>query len=325
MAEDIIFHLGYPKTATKYMQRGLFRNVGALGNDSCLPGARSAELALRQAVCYEHPRIWSQSAGRDLFEQIQVLAGERRPILYSSEFWLHGPSCFHVPTERALLPEQYTHLATEHLASIKKHLWGDRGAVRALITVRSQAKWLGSRYAQMSDRRRQAGQSDFQDLVRRTLLDNSPAGWRFLDYHALQDELSAVLGAENVLMLVYEDIGSPGFWERVEKWCGYPLKAFGNSANKRHNVRSVGEDAWLTRPHHWMVQSEPVLWADRLTRRVMGWSVRNALKRVQHRCMRKEVIRLTPEVKASVLGVFSESNRKLAVKLRCDLHAWEYY
>ncbi len=325
MCADIIFHIGYPKTATTLLQRGMFRQIPALGCDSSVPSAERLEFEIRKMVNQESMEMWSSPRGQSIVESILALGGNTNPILYSSEHWLRGPMQSYPEGARPVLPELYTHLASDHICGLSKYGWGNRGRVRVMVTLRNQTSWLGSKYAQNSDRRSNAGQEDFENFIRCVIDDESSAGRHFLDYDRLYEDLCSIVGRENVLFLMCEEIGQPSFKTSFMHWTGYTGFDHEPDTGVKHNVRRVESNKWKTRPNSRIVRSRPFEILDYTAKRVFGLDIRKPVKKVVAAISHTEIIELTPRMSSYIQEHYRDSNERLDRKLNLGLKNYGYY
>lgn len=82
-----------------------------------------------------------------------------------------------------------------------QHAIGQESQVKVILTLRNQASFLASLYAQSAPVMSNPSQRDFEKKVRRMIADNDP----FLDFYSLVEELQNILGESNLLVLFFED------------------------------------------------------------------------------------------------------------------------
>ena len=315
---DIIFHIGHGKTATTYLQKQIFPQVHALGNNSVTPGAVELEDKIRQAVLANPADIWKRDTGHDLARQIDGM-NSRTPILYSSEWLLQPPiwasPCYIAP------PQNAEFAIAEHLAAFARHAWGNKGNVYALVTIRDQAKWLASLYVQRS-LFFEASQADFERRVRAFLKRDDYTGWRFLDYHLLYQDLCAALGPDKVTFLAYEDMHTPHYWQVLNNLLDAGFEMPQMTANDRANVRRKDANTWQLRQQEIQLHNKLPQYP-RILRKVTKKTGNAMMKRLsdQH----KYTITIPDALHEQIMAVYKESNHALAKHLKRDLSAYGYF
>ncbi len=324
--QDIFIHLGYPKTATTYLQRGLFRDFGFLGNDSAVEGARRLEHDLRSVICEDQAEVWRTSRGKEISQRISTLAGGTSDVYYSSEYWLRGPATFFPSNSGLQTPQHSTHMALEHLKAFQDNVWKEKGRVHVMVTFRRQSNWLGSQYAQISNRRREPGQADFEHMMTRFIKDEGPHGKSFLDYYLLYSELVKLFGKERVLFLPVEEVGTPMFWQRFETWSGLKVPPRQEQGSSRQNVRGTAKGRWQTRPRNPVSGTRAVVVADEVLRALhLPPKTKSWIKKIEKRVFATHEVTMTSEILAMIENAYAESNRALEKALDCPLSAHGYF
>lgn len=242
----IVFHIGYPKTGTTFLQKHVFSQVGALGVNSSVAGARAIDLDVREITRFS-PSIWKTAYGQDLSRRI-ALTAPRSPILYSNEWFLNAP--FFQPKWEPIRPVRWTFPAIDHLESFRTCAW--KGNVGAIVTIRNQPELLASQYAERSGAFA-ASQEDFERRVYAVLNQPNYNGLTFLNYAQLIRELRLVLGADNVLVLFYEDLGKSELLESLSRFMGYNFELAVRDGQE--NVRRE-ETGWRLRPRRIPVKNK---------------------------------------------------------------------
>jgi len=208
--------------------------------------------------------------------------------------------------------------------------WGFE-RVRILGSVRHQAARLASSYAQISDRRVGASQSDFEARMRRKIENYYKSGVT-LDYARLRRALMGVIGSENVLLLPYELMKEslPDFLERWFQFLGRPEEGgrvteeieADSEDTKARNVRSSSEDTWALRERTLRGVKTIQLRPGRLFG-ALGLLTEVPLRWPDFE--REDKIRLTPSLKWEIMNTYEESNRILAEHIEMDLGRYDYY
>ena len=318
---DIIFHIGYEKTATTYLQQQIFPQVHALGNAFGVPGNHKLRKKMR-SMAHQSPGIWETDAGKSLGNEIAEIS-DRNPVLYSQEQLLRPP--IYAPIynihRHTGVPIKYKFSIAEHLEAFARYAWGNRGAVRVLVTIRNQAEWLASSYVQKS-KRFQASQLDFEQHVRAMLKRDDYKGWRYLDYYLLYEELCAALEPGKVTFLAYEDMHTSHYWQVLNNLLDTDFEMPQNTAEEHANVRRKNDKEWQ------LQQRELRLYA-KLPKRLFNLSER--VKTYEGRIMRaltnqhKTTIQIPDDLRAEIMDVFANSNRAIADVMNRDLSAYGYY
>ena len=109
--------------------------------------------------------------------------------------------------------------------------------VRVIFTVRNQADFAASLYAQLSYRIANPSQNDFDKKLRQLVSRTDP----FFDWFRFSEDIITFVGRENFLCLIYEDGVDKNLKQIAEfldqKWTIPQIQ-------KQHNKRSSSEDAW---------------------------------------------------------------------------------
>lgn len=243
---DLILHVGYPKTGTTTLQERHFIALPGYLGRSDLFGQRARSAGLRQ--------ILKRAANG---QQVDIVAwrdhvvetlGVRRPdrVVISDEALLKHrprprggdgsmgvrPFWGAVPRRGRRVrrgPPPIVEVLREHVVPA----WKEHGSVRVLLTLRNQSDWLGSHYAENSHWILGASQADFERQVRRI----AASGDAVLDFAAVVDDLREVVGPDQVLVLLLEDMGTEHYWAALSAFVGAGLPDDA-SASGRSNRRS---------------------------------------------------------------------------------------
>lgn len=319
MSGTLYIHIGLPKTATTYLQQEVFPALGHLrylgipqgdvfaGPEELGRGPRTLTNCTKRSALF-----WSRY-GEAVFRDILGCETTERP---PGDVLLSDEGIGRAGSRPILLGSHLQGLATQ----AKKRGFG---CIRLLCMFRRQDHWLASHYAQISDRNPQASQEDFEETVNRIL---DPAGGRFgfgmlLDYAALAQHLRPVVGSSNLLMLPYELlVHDPAqFHHRIMAFLGDTAAANASrfvDAQKR-NVRSKQEGVWELRPARYSraIQLRPgrLLSSLRLPSEIhLGWRTRGG------------TIRVTEQLRMSILSEYESSNSTLSEELGIDLARFGY-
>lgn len=305
----LYLHMGLPKTASTWLQDRVFPALDGVTTRS-VPRTdmfvtaedRAVEFRIFACVLRRSASVWPEMGDAVLRDILGDAARSDLPLLISDE----------AIGRAASRPE-----------SLVAHLRGfAETAARAgfapprlLVLVRRQDYWLASHYAQISDRRRWAGQRDFEAMVTATL---DPARNRLgfgmlLDYGRLHAALVEIVGADGVLVLPYEALAAEPevTLGLVLSWLGLPAAQAARlvSTSGRANVRTEREGAlpvWRLRP-----PSLPLGRGRRVAAPAALWPPQR--------------IAVSKELSDAVLTAYGPSSRQLARATGLDLARWGYF
>ena len=314
--------MGLPKTGTTYLQTHVFpalRETAYLDKPTAdlFTGDGDAGYGLLDGCFKRSAVVWRERGGEVLDALLPPPAG------------LDGKARVLVSDEGVGTAGRRPHLLRAHLEELA-HVAGTRGLapLRVLCTVRRQDQWLGSHYAQISDRITGASQETFERYVC-DLLDPAREYYRrgvLLDYRGLREQLVRAVGEAHVLMLPYEllDRDPRHFIGRVAAFLETDVdrEAGLGEDPERENVRSARPDVWAIRPRSPAGARELRLRPERL------WSGLGLPSRVRLRLPergRGDVLEMTEALRARVRAVYRASNVALAADLGLDLGTYGYY
>ncbi len=202
---DLVVHLGLQKAGSTTIQAFLRHCEFFLGKAPTLQatslGKRFEQDARR---CASHPS-WERAVRRwgEHVRAWKRAQGISSPALAVSSEALSSPARF---PERAFV---------DNLRALDERVWRE-GDVKALLVLRNQAEWLGSRYAQGSLKTIEASQRDFEAYVQRVI----DSGQDVLDWSQWVSDLRDALGSNKVCVLLFEDIKLKQFWDALFSFCG---------------------------------------------------------------------------------------------------------
>lgn len=247
----IIFHIGLPKTGTTTIQKNILNKFqNQLNPHNLDPLKRTVKKQIGYIFRERSPEEWGESLGREAINNlIQLVNENEEPFIYSHEglclpYFYEGtkkPSFIEV--EKNKFP------VAAHLQSIMNH-YPELYPMRVVVSLRNQPEWLASLYAQQSRNIKNASQEDFEKRTKDLLSINSTKGRRFLYYDSLIEQLSSIVGNEEVFMLFLEEMETSEFW-------GNLIEAFNIQENKlsqhdisrdKKNVRKIDEKTWKIHP-----------------------------------------------------------------------------
>lgn len=247
---DLVLHIGLPKTATTALRQSLYRSLpGYLGAYATTPGAQ--ELSRRLQTIFARFTLdrspsgasetrrslieWDHSVGHLDSDGPTVLVNHRlsewafdtdlkRPIRVISD---------EVLTNRALAGPPPL---IEFLNALREVV-DRRLRLRTIVSLRNQADWLASLYAQSARTLEKPGMTDFESKVSQIITRDDPR----VDYRTLVTGLQQSVGSDNTLVLLYED-GASANARTVAEFLG--LLSGEQLQVPYINVRNVGEDGW---------------------------------------------------------------------------------
>ncbi|MFB0613927.1 sulfotransferase domain-containing protein [Aurantiacibacter poecillastricola] len=300
-------HIGIPKTGTTALQRQVFPKLAGFDlamkpRSDLFRREGTVDPGLFRLVFNRCPEVW-RHRGAEILRDVRPDAVPARPLLVSEEGMSSGKSPHHLAAHFALMAP----------AAREAGYTG----VRAILSIRRQDQWLGSYYAQKSDRREDASQEDFERFVDERL---DPAQGRYegesmmLDYAAMLEAISETLGKANVLPLVYEDMERHPA-QFAQTLCSYLDAAdAGQSivatlAQGRENARSGGDDTWQLRP----------------PARPAGTLAARFARKLERKLADPGTITMTGELRKRILEAYEASNRRFAEISGRDLARHGYF
>ena len=323
-SRTLYLHVGYPKTATTHLQRRVFSALGSVTYRDKPTAPKLFHDTVRKGYYYgvldrafkRSPVVWDTLGDEILREAVGPNTPTHRPVLISDE----GVTSQLDPYTVSLHYRGFS-------AAAGRAGFDD---VRVLCVVRRQDQWLGSAYAQTSDRRPGARQDGFVEHVREMvdLHRGYFTGGVTRDYITHWDALTKTFGREHVRFLAYESLLNDtdefhsdilAFLEADEADREAVARALADTSG-RDNRRSTSADTWEIR------RSQPVaqvtLRPGRLFRR-LGLPGRLDLRIPDVR--RGDHIEMTDSLRALVLARYGRSNRALAEATGLDLGRFGYY
>jgi hypothetical protein len=324
----LYLHIGLPKTGTTFLQDRIFPELPSTGylrrpEGDVVQGHPGPRYGLLDRCFKRSAAIWEEFGDRifaELWSRFSPGEAERRILISDEGIGTIGRKPLFLRT---------------HLQELAANAsdWGVT-SVRVICSFRRQDQWLGSHFAQMSNRNPSASQEDFEAFVERFLEPGADYFWDgiLLDFKRLRDNLVAGLGEENVLMLPYETLsedpagylgalfGFLGFGADSETLRGSLTR---RCTAERSNTRTTGSDRWAVRPHRGgagkRVRFHPgrILQAIGLADRIPASSSAAA--------GREEEIRMTEPLRRRILSRYAGSNAALAADLGMDLRRFAYH
>jgi hypothetical protein len=205
--QQLTLHIGLPKTATTTLQKHVLRRFpGYLdkhldGGDASLASERDAWRWAFEGWVRRNPdwrdavRVWFSTMEHTGHPQVLLSEEDLSGAWPVSGTGSLSPF-FDAPNVERVRP----HPVIEFLKIIRK-CGGGKMRLRVILTLRNQPDLMGSLYAEQQSFMASAGQADLEAKIARSLGSDDP----FFDFATLVDELEAELGAEDCLVLLYED------------------------------------------------------------------------------------------------------------------------
>lgn len=334
----LYLHIGFPKTASSFLQEVVIPRVSSIDcftKPTVRLGGKTERFGTR---FYFSPAVWPKR-GKELFSQ--VLGAEPRgdaenDVLISDEGFGGGVTAPHpwIPASRPRQDRENgpypTRLHLEELGTVARE-WGF-SRLRVIMSIRRQDRKLASGYAEVSDRVRGASQKNFERWVRR-VLDPDRAyyegGGVHHNYCLFWQQVTRAVGTENVLVLPVEQLKADwrAYLRRFFAFLEIPgegrsiIRSLSQTdEDLRRNVRSATIDTWRLQPpmemglRPWLGRLVRACWdADRFP---LPWPD----------LQREPKIRLTADLKALILGVYADKNRRLDRAIgEIDLRSYGYW
>lgn len=245
--QDLTLHVGLPKTGTTTLQREVFPEFRGYvcGTES---SGRSGDLAQQMLRLYQVKgahRDWSTDDWRSEVTDWWTQARETSegPLLVSLEGlfrWFDPVTGMPWPLmgdgEERWSSRHGYHPLIDFVLALQTALGDCR--IRIALTVRSQAAFMASHYAQISYRVLAPSQRDFQDKVRQVTRSVDP----FFNWFDTARGLSNVVGPENLRIAVFED-GLDHVSRTIASFVDDSWRPVLTATT--HNVRG-GPDGWAT-------------------------------------------------------------------------------
>lgn len=312
--KKLILHIGLPKTGTTTIQKkwlAQFENqLNPLSND---PEKRALKKQMGNMFRNHFPSDWANENGRATLDALwSMVAAHGGHFVYSHE-GLSYPWYFQPPKQPHFLGVQPSEFpVASHIKSLVQET-PYPCAVEVIVTVRSQAEWLASLYAQHSHLMKKPSQNDFEERTRAILADPSTKGSGFIDYDALLASLSEVVGPDAVHILFLEEMNTPAYWEKLGQITGLPVDtaSMSNPETGLENVRSVAQAQWRLRPDERFKKTKIYQKSRgvRLVKRVIDAGYSRLIS------TDRGTIEMTRTLEQAIKSRFSDSNKRLSQRL----------
>lgn len=222
---ELILHIGYPKTATTYLQKKIFPQVKGLGINSKF-NSMSLAKSMTKIALKGNPKLWLESEGKMLLSGITSSHGGNIKI-YSDEHWLWGPSKLCPPRKIQEVPastgEEF--FVAQHIKNMSSALRQIGWRLKVLVTLRAQSTFMPSMYSQCASRICDEPSTDhLASVITSILADETMTGIGFLRYDRLYYQLASAVGPDSLHFLFFEDLGRLSFWSDLIAFTGLPMK-----------------------------------------------------------------------------------------------------
>lgn len=341
---DLVLHIGLPKTATTFLQREVFvKHPYYSGNVDPSYYEELKEtfriLVMDNSSMLSHFLAWSN----ELYELHRQNGNSSKCILHSDEGvceYNYGNS--HVKLAKHPFKIDYwgkyrSYSAEEPppifslLDQLSNKTWS-YGDVRVILTLRNQVDWLGSLYAQLSNKILNASQDDFERQVNRIIQENND----YIDWSRWVDRLQQLLGKKNVCVLLTEELKTDRYWKDLLDFIDLEGKKEDFLVEKnqmRHNKRNKAPGVWKIRPSKSIAKYTIKKWPDNVAPKARRIADRINMKsspvyepiyKYIYDRKRGNEIMLTDEIKEKIYDYTRPFNEKLEKQLGRDLKSLGY-
>ncbi|PAU82274.1 hypothetical protein CK501_03770 [Halovibrio salipaludis] len=325
---DFILHVGYPKTATTFLQTQVFPEFSAFGRASKQPQSKPIDRELKRVALQEPASYWRSRKAERLLSRLFELS-DRESVLVSDEHWLWGPKMLSPPQKQGWKDsDDGRHPLAQHMEELKRTLSYKFGyRLKVIVTCRNQADFIASYFAQCANRYEvKVDQRTFLNVVNEVLAEPGFEGKAFLEYDRLYRDLLDVTEGRTCI-LFQEQITEECFWRSFATFTGLEagkgLEFLKKQVREGQGVnrRRVTADTWKVEqyplPKAWMrhLVSLPVPGNEELQKKLL-LKIR---KRINFFKGNKETVELDAETKKTILSAYRRSNENLSELCRIDL------
>jgi hypothetical protein len=239
----LILHVGFPKTGTTTLQRWLAKNCAGRYLGKTVAGLDLPDFnlfpALRAAVT--RPTIWATE---------RWSTAEIAPVAEALAAAIEAVGSPIVSDEDLVRLIQRRGSGFPFLDSAEPPIVGLLGAlaqnfeIDVVVTLRAQASWLASMYAELARQMANPEQQDFEQKLKEFLIDPTPTGVSYCDWASWVVQLRNVVGSEHVNCLLLEDMSTPEYWQTAAALFGVHTST---PPKQVANALAVAEDEWALR------------------------------------------------------------------------------
>lgn len=322
---DLILHIGFPKTATTYMQKRIFQSAQALGRHTVVPDAQALDRTMGDVALNSTADFWQSSAGREFICSLIEKFPDREKVIISDEHWLWGPTCFSPEEKKQRIEEDSPWPAVRHIEQLRDAFEREGFNLKILVTFRRQAEYLASFYAQCANRyRATVSQNHFESMVTDFLKDTSDQGNAFLRYDELYSRISELVGKNNVLFLPFELLGTPEFNDALTEFAG-PLD-FEDRTERRFKVKGKGDFTWETSNVNFLdIERSGILGWRRILLSLLRNRFFDVIGKLEKNSEKSVTFRLEEEIRDKVFKHYQGSNQRLEALTQWPLEEIRYH
>ncbi|WP_366555787.1 sulfotransferase domain-containing protein [Aquibaculum sediminis] len=230
---ELVVHIGLPKTATTFLQRKVLRKNPSV---RMFHKKNSPELIKKAQSFLRKGSGDISDLGRYLDgDRVNVLTNENISLTDMS-FWSNRGAC--TPA-----------ILANNLRRLSNLLFGRPDAVRAILSIRRQDRWVASRYAQSASKFAEPGQQDFERRVQKAITRHFSTRGVWIDYAHVIETLEKAC-PNGVLVLMQEELEhDPVAWARkLDAFLGTKeslevVEKETSKGTEKYSL-SVNEDTW---------------------------------------------------------------------------------
>ena len=246
--KTLYFHIGFPKTGTTTFYKFIVPHLKGI---SVFIPNNSQEILKNNLSENEFSQSLELKNFLETFlytkdgheESIQILQSALHEKVFLSTVNLMAGQFF-----EGLYTKQGCYINAELISQRIHEVFSDHFNVKILISVRAQADWIHSAFAEWHNvLPRASGGGNFMNFIK---VCASPGTKQraALDYFSLGNIFEERFGAENVKFAFYEELkmDPSSYFSRIASWLGSSLKDEALSSVARANNRSVSLDGKRT-------------------------------------------------------------------------------
>lgn len=231
---SIVFHLGFYKTGSTYLQRSVMNGKFFTFQDAENPDDKKFSNTLRRIIRNESPDFWL-NGGHELFSSFTG----RDNVVISHESLIDMDVYEEIENPGVTKVYQEPESLISHLKSIRDNVIEDD--VKVCFFFREQSEWLASWYAHICYRLASPSQHDFESKVKSLLSDDKLSS--IVNFYEITLKFRDALGGENVLALPYELLNTDFAKGQLAAFTGYDEFLLNNDSDPK-NKKKVSENVW---------------------------------------------------------------------------------